>query len=363
MKIITRYVLRHFFSIFGLALAAFAGLYLIIDFFEKLNLLLERQVPLADAYAYFLYKTPLIVSQGIPMATLLATLISLGILNRNRETTAMKSAGIHAIVYTRPIALAALCIALVHLAAGETVARSMSQKAQTIWQQQILHQKSSFSWSQENVWYHGRNCIYQIRLYDRHEQTLQKTTLFYLDRQFKLIQRLDARRIRWNNDHWVAEGGLILQFNGNDARQESFKEMVLDLPETPKDFSSFQTIPEQLDWLDLYRYAIKIRQEGYNSAPYSVELNLRIAFPLTTLILALLGITLSLRKGIHSSIAVGVIVALLVAFLYLTLLHVGCSMARAGLLSPFIGAWAANIIFAALAYYLWTSNKNETGTP
>jgi len=357
MKIIPKYVLRLFFSVFGLALAAFVGLYLIIDFFEKVDNLLQKQVPLASTCVYFLYKTPLIVAQGLPMAVLLATLIALGILKRNRELIAMKAAGINALVYSQPIAAAALLIAVVHFGAGETVARSMNQKAQTIWQQQVLHQKASISWSQENVWYHGHNCIYQIRLYDRHTPTLHKVTLFYLDNQFKLVQRLDSRRIHWEDDHWVAEEGLVLRFDGNKTEQEWFHKQVLDLRETPKDFSSLQTIPEQLNWIDLYKYSQKIHQEGYNSAPYEVELNLRIAFPMTTLILALLGITMSLRQGPHSGIAAGVIVALLVAFLYFTLLNVGCSMATAGLIPPIVGAWAANVLFAALAYYLWITNE------
>lgn len=356
MKIIFRYVLRQFASVFALALAAFVGLYLVIDFFEKVDDLLQKQASLTTTCLYFLYKTPLIVAQGIPMAVLLATLITLGVLKRNREIIALRAAGIHAVVYAQPIAMAALFIAVVHFGAGETIARSMNQKAQNLWQQQVLHQKSSVSWSQENVWYHGRSCIYQIRLYDRHTYTLQKVSLFYLDNEFKLSQRLDAKRIRWDKDRWLAEEGLVLKFNGNDTVQEWFKELPLDLSESPKDFSSLQTLPEQLGWLELYRYTTKIRQEGYNSAPYEVELNLRVAFPMTTLILALLGITMSLRQKLRSGIAVGVLVALLVAFLYLTLLNMGCSMATAGLLPPFLGAWAANVIFAALAYYLWITN-------
>lgn len=357
MKILSRYVLRHFFALFGLALVAFVGLYLIIDFFQKVDDLLQKQVSLQTTLSYYFYKTPLIVAQGIPMAVLLATLIALGILKRNREIVAMKSAGISAGLYCKPIALAALFIAAVHFGAGESIARSMNRKAEAIWQEHVLHQKSAASVTQENVWFHGKNCIYQVRLYDRATKTLHKVSLFYLDAQFKLLQRVDAARVQWENSRWVAHEGLVLTFEGNSARQEWFKDKELDLPERPKDFSTLQTIPEQLDWLSLYRYTQKIRQEGYNSAPYDVELNLRIAFPMTTFILALLGITMSLRQGLRSGIAVGVIVALLVAFLYLTLLNVGCSLATAGFLPPLVGAWAANVIFTALSCYLWITNE------
>lgn len=357
MKIIPLYILRHFLSIFAVALVAFIGLYLIIDFFEKVDDLLQKQVPFMSACRYFLYKTPAIVSQGIPMAVLLATLIALGILKRNREIIAMKAAGIHTSVYSQPIVFAALFIAALHFGMSETLARSLNHKAQTIWQQQVLRQKTSLSWSQENVWYRGQNCIYQIRLYDRQTQNLEKVSLFYLDAQFKLVQRLDSRRVRWEGNRWVAEEGLCLKFEGGDTVQEWFKERELDLPESPKDFSSLQTIPEQLNWLRLYHYTQKIRHEGYNAIPYEVELHQRVAFPLTTLILSLVGITISLRQGLRTGIAMGVLVALLVAFLYLTLFYMGCSMATVGILPPLVGVWAANVIFVALACYIWITDN------
>lgn len=357
MKILHRYVLQHFLSVFTLALGAFVGLYLIIDFFEKIEDFLQKQVPASTTCLYFLYKTPAILAQGIPVAVLLATLISLGILKRNRELIAMKAAGIDASFYSTPIVLAALAISIVHFTCTETISRTMTQKAQAIWQFHIQGKGHSGTMTLENLWIHGKDTLYQIRLYDPQKESLERATLFQLDSSFKLVQRLDARRIRWNGDRWVCEDGLLIRFEGVETHQEWFQERELVLPETPKDFSGVQSLPEQLDWAGLYRYAKRIRQEGYNAAPYEVELNLRIAFPLTTLVLSLLGITISLRQRLHAGVAAGVLVGLVTAFLYMALLHLGCSMATAGLLPPFVGVWAANVIFASMASYLWLTDS------
>ncbi len=99
MKIIPRYILRHFFPVFGLALSAIVGLYLIIDFFEKVDNLLEKHVPAGEILSYFLLKIPFILTQGIPMAVLLGSLVALGILKRNRELIALETAGIKATTY------------------------------------------------------------------------------------------------------------------------------------------------------------------------------------------------------------------------------------------------------------------------
>lgn len=353
MKIASRYVLKHFLPVFFVALFAFVGLYLVIDFFEKLDDLLEVQVPFLIIWSYFLYKVPFILTQGIPMAALLATIIALGILNRNRELIAMKASGMSAATYGGPILLMALILSLFDFGISEIVARPMNRRAERIWHHQVRREAPSVGWSKENVWFRGKNLIYQIRLYDQRKQILEKVSLFYLDSDFRLTQRLDARRLRWDGYQWVAEEGLILRFRGPEADQETFREINLHLDETPKDFAAIQMIPEELNWLDLYQYARKVSQEGYNSAPYGVELHTRIAFPLTTLILALLGISIALRQGLQGGIALGTGIALITAFLYLTILQIGSSLATAGILPPFLGVWAGNILFAIGGIYLW----------
>ena len=130
----------------------------------------------------------------------------------------------------------------------------------------------------------------------------------------------------------------------------------MDLPETPEAFKRFQTVPEDLSWLTLYHYTNKLSQEGYMSAPYEVELHRRIAFPVTTFILALLGVNMALRQGLHAGIATGALLALLLAFVYLTLSQIGCSLATSGLLPATIGVWAVNVMFTAFACYLWVTN-------
>ncbi len=215
MRILTRYVLKHLLPVFALALLAFVGLYLIIDFFEKVDDLLEKQVPVFQALRYFLFKIPGVAMQGIPMCFLLATLIALGILKRNRELIALKAAGVHTFRYAGPVVAASIVVCTVHFGVGEFFARSLSHQSQLIWQEYVQNRRQAHSWSHENVWFRGRNIIYQIRVHDRKLQTLEKVSLFFIDDDFRLTERLDARRLKWEHGGWVAEDGLILRF-GNE---------------------------------------------------------------------------------------------------------------------------------------------------
>jgi lipopolysaccharide export system permease protein len=352
MKIIARYVLSYYLSVLGIGLFAFLGLYLVIDFFEKFDNILGKNVQAADSFRYFILKVPLIVSQGIPMAVLLGTLIGLGILNRNRELIALKAAGVSLGSYAGPILLVSLVLAIAQFFVAESIARSMNRKAEELWQEKVEQRVKPLAWSHENLWYHGKDIIYQIRLYDQRSQTLERVSIFYFSPGFRLLRRLDAQRLRWQGDAWVAENGLILSFDGARTQTEKFGERKLEVLETPKDFSGLKTLPQELDWLDLYRYSSKLQQEGYNAAQYQVDLNLRLAFPVTAVILALLGLGLALRQSLRGNIAVGVGLGSLVAGAYLTLLQVGSSLGNAGIVPPAVGVWSGNVIFAALGAYL-----------
>ncbi len=359
MKIIPRYILRVFFPIGALVLFAFGGLYLVIDFFEKLDDFIENQASVGDTFLYFFYKLPMILSQGVSMSVLLGVMITLGILSRNREIIAMKAAGVSALAIARPLLLGALLISVAHFAMAETVARAGGFRAQQLWDQQVKKKQGSQSWAFENAWYRGQGVLYQIGLYDHRNKVMLRPSLFFLDGQFRLTQRIDARRLWWNDGVWTAEDGLVLRFEGETTYQERFSEMTLDIEEKPDDFTAMERTPEDLSWFDLVRYGEKIRQEGYNAVPYEVELQLRMAIPFTTFILALLGIAVALHRGLHRGIAAGVGIAVAVAAVYLTVLQTGIALATAGILSPPVGVWVGNVIFASLAGYVWISNPKQ----
>jgi LPS export ABC transporter permease LptG len=77
-----------------------------------------------------------------------------------------------------------------------------------------------------------------------------------------------------------------------------------------------------------------------------VEIHYRFALPVASLVLALVGISvgLSSRKG---GKAVGLILTMVLVFIYYIIMAFGFSLAKQGRLPPLIGLWLANVIFAA----------------
>ena len=353
MKIIPKYILKHFLPIFGLATASFVGIYVVVDFFERVDRMIESHLTVKEIYFYFLCKIPLILTLGIPMAAILAAIISLGILKRNRELIAMETAGVNPRYYVAPIVIGAVVIALFHFCIAEFIARPINKKLDEMWAIKIEHSKPALWMNPENLWYRDENTIFQIRLYELNKNVMQIASIFYLDSSFRLVQRIDARKITWTDPGWLAEDGLLVVFHDGKTDQQWFERKSLDLKVRPADFKTGETLPHDLSWTELYRYVQKIEAEGFSATPYRVDLHMRLASPCATLILTLLGILLALRQGIHGGIAAGVGMSLIVAFAFIAISNIGSSLASAGSLPPFLGVWTGNVIFASLFCFFW----------
>jgi|GEM_PF-1394189 len=353
MKIITRYVLRHFAAVFGVALFGFGGIYLVVDFFERLDDIIEKKAAVPDAALYFACKVPAILIQGIPMAVLLASLIGLGLLQRNREIIALRAAGLRAWVYAGPVVVASVGLAFVTFAAGETLGRSLTRKAETLWRDHIDKKGTPLGFVQENVWYRGGDFFLQARTYDARTRVFQGVSLYSLDENFRLRRRLDAQRLVWTESGWRAEKGSVLEWKGGTAQHRSFDATDVSLGLEPKDLAVAATLPEDLRWDDLYVYARKLGDEGYNAVPYRVELHTRVASALAAAILGIIGVSLSLHLGHRGGIALGITMGLGLTFLYLVLFQTGASFARSEMLPASVGVWAPNALFAAVGAALW----------
>jgi lipopolysaccharide export system permease protein len=357
MRIIPTYVLRHFLPVLALSMVGFVGIYLMVDFFERVDSMLSSGVPFHTVYTYFLYKIPLIITQGIPMSSLLSAIIALGLLKRNRELIAMETAGVNPSYYVSPIVMTAFVLALVHFSVAEFAARPLNPKIDAIWQVNVERQKPAPWMNMQNMWYRDENTIYQILVYDRQKNVMRAASIFFLDSNFRISQRIDARSITWTNPGWLAEDGLIIGFQNGNIFQQKFDRKELSLNVSPKDFGTVQTLPDNLSWMDLHRYVEKIESEGFSSTPYRVDLHMRIALPLATFILTLLGILVALRQGLHGGIAAGAGISLCVAFAFLAISNVGSSLSSAGVLPPFLGVWAGNILFSAVLCYFWIRGR------
>src|ERR1700752_2072074 len=94
MKILTIYVLSTFTKILAFVLPTFIGLYLVVEFVERIDEFLQYQASMGTITLYLLFRIPVVGVQIGPLAILLSVALSVALLQRSREIIAFLAAGI-----------------------------------------------------------------------------------------------------------------------------------------------------------------------------------------------------------------------------------------------------------------------------
>ncbi|HEY7533255.1 MAG TPA: LptF/LptG family permease, partial [Nitrospiraceae bacterium] len=121
MTILFRYLLREYVKIFTMCFSGLMTIYLVIDFFEKVRKFLRYDASALDVLTYFALKMPGISYQIAPLAVLMATLLTIGVLSRSHEITAMRSCGISLYWIASPFLFFGLVLGVVLLLFTSTV--------------------------------------------------------------------------------------------------------------------------------------------------------------------------------------------------------------------------------------------------
>jgi len=355
MSILDRYLLREFLKFFLLVMFSFLSLFLIIEFFEKLRMLISNSATLFQSITFFVFRIPMMLSLIIPAAVLLAALLTFGSLSRHSEIVAMRANGISLYRSAIPILILSLLISVLTFVFSELITPYTNAKAEYIKTVEIQKQKVQGIFQQEQIWYRGARGIYNFKLFDARRNTLQGITLNYLDHKMQLLMRIDAERGVWEGDHWKFFNVLIVHFDATGFPvMERYEEKIVDLPERPAEFSVIQKDSEQMGYFELRKYIGKIRSDGYDATRYLVDLHGKIAFPLVCILLAIIGISFSLKTERSGGLAGSLFAGLIIGFSYWILFAFAMSLGRSGSLPPLLAAWLANLIFGLSALYLFT---------
>jgi lipopolysaccharide export system permease protein len=354
-----RYISREFIKLFFLIIVSLVGLYLVVDFFERIRMFLSNHATFLQIFSYFTFQIPMSVSLMLPVSVLLASLLTFGILSKNSEIIAMKANGVSLYRSSFPIIIIALILCFLAFFLNEFVTPYANQKAKHIKLVEVQKREKLGFFKQNQIWFRSKDGIYNFNIFDPKTATLKGIKINYLNREMSLIKRIDAKRAQWKDGTWIFYDVLITRFSpGKLPAIERAKSQIIDLPEKPSDFTIVQKDTEEMGYFELRKYIKNIQSEGYDAVQYMAVMHGKIAFSLVSIILAVIGVSFSLRKsersgGISQSIAVGIIIG----FSYWIVYAFSLSLGRSGTVPPLLSAWATNILFGTGAVYLFLKVK------
>lgn len=355
MNVLSKYFRREFFKFFALCLIIFLTLFLIIDFVQKIDNFIEAKVTIDVVLSYFIYKIPFIILQMIPVAVMISVIVMFCLMKKNNEIIALQVSGLNIIRVSQCIFIFTLFISILTFVVSEVIVPYTSSRSSEIWNVEVEKQNPASFYGGGNIWYKSSNAIYWIKHFDGINKIMENPTFYFFDNSFSLKKKIDARKGIWEDGLWKIEDGVVQERNqSGEYELNKFEELYLKIPETPEIFLRGEKNPEDMSFIQLKHFSEKIGQEGYDNTRYIVDMNVKLAFPLVSLIMTVIGIpiALGLKKG---STPLAVAVGVGVCFLYMVFLSFSRSLGLSGIFPPLFSAWAANILFILLGSFLMFS--------
>jgi LPS export ABC transporter permease LptF/LPS export ABC transporter permease LptG len=355
MRILTRYIIKEVFSYSLLGLLISTFVIFIRQLGNLLELVVRHNVPLREMATLFVLPLPSILMLTLPMAVLVGTLIGLSRMAADGEVIAARASGLGLACFVRPVMLLAL-----------------SGWAGTLWMCLFLAPQAARQLNRMETGLRASQVPYEIQPRVFIEQF--PNLLLYLEdvtgsrstwRGVFIADLTERNAVKVT----LAESGVLV----NEAARNRF---VLHLengttheydPQHPDEYSvaSFtateipieidhggtgaaeRSTPPYLTLTQLWRQA----HDAHTRQAALVELHYRFALPVAALVLALVGIPLgiSTRKGGKS---VGLMLSLLLFFVYYVLMAFGLSFAKQGRVSPIVGLWLANVLVGTAGLFM-----------
>jgi LPS export ABC transporter permease LptG/LPS export ABC transporter permease LptF len=354
--ILDDYVLRDFVFNFALILGSLTVLSLIFTVFELIGDILKNQVSPWVVGEYLLNVTPFFLYNTAQYGVLLSVLITLGLMQRSNEVTAMKATGISIYRIIVPVLFAAVLVSA-GLFLSDQFYLPHTNKRQDALLNKIKGRPAQTYLNPSRKWIFGANStIYYYQVFDSDRNQFGDLSVFqFKPSTFELLGRLYANRAQWDASlkRWVCTQGWERSFQGSaisDYRTYDASTFA-SVSEPPEYFKKEVKQSLEMNYEQLRRYIHDLQQSGFEVVKLKVQLQKKIAFPIVTFVMGVLAIPFALSARKRGAVA-GVATAIGIAVIYTVVSGLFESMGNISSLPPVLAAWSPDVIFALVGGYL-----------
>jgi LPS export ABC transporter permease LptF/LPS export ABC transporter permease LptG len=354
--ILDDFVLRDLVLNLSLMLSAMLMLSLVFAVFELLGDILRNQISPWTVGEYLLNVTPYFLYNTAQYGVLLAVLITLGLMQRYNEVTALKATGISIYRIIVPVLVAAVLVAAA-LFVSDQFYLPHANKRQDALLNTIKGKPAQTFLNPYRKWIFGQHSdIYYYQFFDSDKSQFADLSVFQFNpATFQMASRTYAGRATWDDklQRWVCTQGWQRSFR--DAAMQDFHTFDVStfaaVSEPPAYFTKEVKQSQEMNYGQLRSYIHDLQQSGFEVVRLRVQLQKKIAFPVITFVMALLAIPFALSAGKRGAVA-GVAIAIAIAAAYSVVSGLFEAMGNISQLPPVLAAWSPDVIFALVGGYL-----------
>ncbi|MFN3556818.1 MAG: LptF/LptG family permease [Bacteroidales bacterium] len=346
------YIIGKFLGTFFYAIALIILIVIIFDLSERIDDFIEKKAPLQEIlFVYYLNFIPYFVNLFSPLFTFIAVIYFTSRMAFNTEIVAILSSGISFRRMLLPYFLSAIFLAILSIYLSNVLIPHANRKRLDF----------EFTYLRPQGQFRERNIHMQIRpgefifmeSFNDRINVGYKFTLEHI-RDGELTYKLAADRAEWIDSiqTWSLRNYHKRIIDGLDEQVKSGMRMDTVIHLSPDDFIQNLRDMEAMNFRELQDFIDNERLKGSeNIRFYLVEKHRRIAFPFATLVLTLIGVSLSSRK-VRGGIGLHLGAGLTLSFTFILFMQISTTFATNGNLPPMLAVWIPNIVYALLGLYL-----------
>ena len=354
MRLLDRYIAKTILSSIALVTLMLAGLQIFILFVHELDEIGKANYGIWQTALFVLLQMPYQVYLFFPMASLLGSLIGLGVMANHHELVVMRAAGMSISQITMAVLKAALVVIIVVTVVGETVVPKLAyfardQKMQALSQGQALRTASG-------VWIRHKNDFITIGTILPNNKLLH-VFQFHFDGDFHLRTARKIERIEYKNGAWQAYGVAETSMHDNHTKARNVSEMAWDVSIQPGILNASSSEPDEMTLSQLHRYLRAQKRSQQSAINYQLAYWQRLVQPLTTLVMMVLAIPFIFGPLRSSTMGSKLMVGATVGFGFHIINKFFGPVSEVMQWPPIIAGIGPTLVFALLGIYLMSRVK------
>jgi lipopolysaccharide export system permease protein len=345
LRQLDRYVLGSWLRLFVMGSL---GLPLIAIFFnltDMLSKLLDRGLTMREIAVSYVYAIPEYAFLVMPAAVLFATVFTVVGMGRHSELTAAKAGGQSFHRLMRPLFIASALAAVLTFGVGELApwATARQLEIQKAKEARPTSARFNFVYSGDAGWVYtvrsldiARRQLKQV-MFERQGTGPEYPGLVLTADSATYDDSLQVWRLRTGSSRVIAGPGQQATFGFRSMRLRALRQSPADLLAESKG-------PDEMRFAELGRYIDALKRSGNDANKLIVEQALKVALPVTCLIIALFGAPLAVTTP-RAGAAAGVAISLGTALIFLLLTQLTKAIGEGGAINPVVAAWFPNVMF------------------
>lgn len=359
LKIIDYYIIKKFLGTFFFALILIIGIAVIFDLSEKLDDFITKGASFKNiVFDYYLNFIPYFAVLFSSLFTFISVIFFTSKMAYNTEIIAILNSGMSFRRLLYPYFISAFLLSAFAFALSNYVIPKANIK-RFAFEEVYIHSRP-MSYDKQDIHKQLEPGVFvYMQSFSNPSSTGYKFSMENFEGE-KLKSKLMADYIQWDSirNKWTIRNYYIRKIDGLKESIIRGDKIDTTLNLRPEEFKRRDNFVEAMSIGELNSYIKTLTMEGADNINlFKIEREKRLAFPFSTFILTLIGVTLSTRK-VRGGIGVHIGIGLTLSFAYILFMQFSQQFAISGTLSPLLAAWIPNIIFSFISLYLyWMAPK------